>query len=821
MSALLKEQRFEIEKLNEKFGTDFTIYDFRQTEKYQRIDGSWGPISKAELYATGKYSQALEAMNAGNITEYRELISEYGEISSEVKDIKGIMERPVSVPGSTSLGDSMQDNGYSLWEVLENPNYINTTIGPAEGLDSSKFKDNAKEIESIYDTFGESLKNIAEEAEGYNEDNIQSAKDYLESQKKIRQAMKDALSDLSEYVQNSSQMVDKLQDVYSTMKTAAEEFSKTGGYLSLDTYQKMLDLGPQYMQYLVDENGQWVINEERIKAVTAAKAEQLALDTAWTYVERLKMALQENSIENLEELLYATTDAANGTWDLVYANLANLKTLGLTNEGYEAALHNIQVIRDLAYGAVEGIGKVSDTVSDSISNMKDNLDDILNYVMDMIRQEVENQIDALEKQIDTYKEIVDLQKKSLDLEKEKDKYTKSVADKEKSITDLRKQIAALDLDDSREAAAKKAKLQEELSDKINDLSDYQSDHAYDAASDMLDDMVDAYEKEKQNEIDILENSISSEEKIYRLAIDRINNHWDTLYQDLIDWNYEYGSVTNDEITKAWEGASAAVNQYGSYLNAVLEIQKQIAAYEASSNSSSMFDTDNSAVANVGDYDTNSEAYSIVARMKANSSKWSGLKESNDQAGLDALERDQQNLAQQLRKVLPGMNIERRPNGIWYINGEELYKSKYAVYHKGGVVGDDPTLKQDEVFAKLKKGEAVLTEEQQEPIYEILDFADTMLGKYGALFGAVQSTDLIGSKMQEQIKQDAQQAQSIVEQRDISIENNLTIPVQVMQKLDDKDVKKLTKDISRYTITELNDSFIKRGKYRINNPLKPM
>lgn len=149
------------------------------------------------------------------------------------------------------------------------------------------------------------------------------------------------------------------------------------------------------------------------------------------------------------------------------------------------------------------------------------------------------------------------------------------------------------------------------------------------------------------------------------------------------------------------------------------------------------------------------------------------------------------------------------------------KYKKYTYHEGGIVGDDPTLKQDEVFAKLKKGEAVLTEEQQEPIYEILDFADTMLGKYGALFGAVQSTDLIGSKMQEQIKQDAQQAQSIVEQRDISIENNVTIPVQVLQKLDDKDVKKLTKDISQYTITELNDSFIKRGKQRINNPLKPM
>ena len=62
------------------------------------------------------------------------------------------------------------------------------------------------------------------------------------------------------------------------------------------------------------------------------------------------------------------------------------------------------------------------------------------------------------------------------------------------------------------------------------------------------------------------------------------------------------------------------------------------------------------------------------------------------------------------------------------------KYKKYTYHEGGIVGDDPTLKQDEVFAKLKKGEAVLTEEQQEPIYEILDFADTMLAKYGKLFG---------------------------------------------------------------------------------------
>ena len=43
---------------------------------------------------------------------------------------------------------------------------------------------------------------------------------------------------------------------------------------------------------------------------------------------------------------------------------------------------------------------------------------------------------------------------------------------------------------------------------------------------MLDQMGDAYEREKKKEIEILENTISSEEKLYQLAIDRISNHWD-------------------------------------------------------------------------------------------------------------------------------------------------------------------------------------------------------------------------------------------------------------------------------------------------------
>lgn len=75
-------------------------------------------------------------------------------------------------------------------------------------------------------------------------------------------------------------------------------------------------------------------------------------------------------------------------------------------------------------------------------------------------------------------------------------------------------------------------------------------------------------------------------------------------------------------------------------------------------------------------------------------------------------------------------------------------------------------------------------------------------------------------MQEQIKQDAKQAQSIVEQRDISIENNLTFPVHVLQKMDDTEIKQLTRKISQSTIQQITDSFIKRGHKSLGTTLKP-
>ena len=133
------------------------------------------------------------------------------------------------------------------------------------------------------------------------------------------------------------------------LKAAADEFADNGGFISVDAFQKIIELGPQYMQYLRDENGLLVINEESINRVIEAKVRQLAAEQALTYVERIRLALQEGAIENLDTLLFATTKATDATFGLAYAELELMHSMGDLNDSqYAAALHNIQAIEDLA-----------------------------------------------------------------------------------------------------------------------------------------------------------------------------------------------------------------------------------------------------------------------------------------------------------------------------------------------------------------------------------------------------------------------------------------------------------------------------------------
>lgn len=568
-------------------------------------------------------------------------------------------------------------------------------------------------LNGIIDHYRKAQKNLHKEAQyyrgmGYSDlsDEVADLSDqwweYEDAVKDVKQKVIDYLSDI---VDAASDSVDTVQDVLDTFKKAAEEYSTNGGFISVDTFQEISKLGVEYMGYLKDENGLLTINEEMINRVIKAKTDQMALESASAYVERLRMALQENDVVSLNNLLNATADLTEVQWGSVYAQLA---MLDLTEEGYAQAVKNVDAYRSILSNVKSGVGIDFD-------DSKDSVDALFKYVEDMIRDEIDQQVDALEELKDKYSEIIDKKKESLQLSKDEADYQDEVADKVKEMAKLQEKINALSLDDSRESIAKRKDLEEQLADLQKELGETQANEAYDRQTDNLDKMQEAYEKEKDAEIKKLQDSISSEEKLYQMARKRIQDGWATLYDDLIEYNTRAGSDINAKVTQAWQDAQKAMEKYNA---TYLEVYDRLG--ENSSNSSSNGSNSNiigdSNKYGTGDADAAGIAR-IVAKMKKNSDTWSANMTAEQKKALNQKNAD---YAGQLNSQYDlGVHYDGH-TGVWYDKyGNNIYDKYLGIYHTGGVVGDASTLRQDEMMAILQKGEIVLDKPKQQSLDSIL------------------------------------------------------------------------------------------------------
>lgn len=354
-----------------------------------------------------------------------------------------------------------------------------------------------------------------------------------------------------------------------------------------------------------------------------------------------------------------------------------------------------------------------ETQLDIYNEQKDAITEIIEMTMELVRQEAEDKIDALEDQIDDYQKIIDLKKESLDVSRDEEDYEREVAERVAEIARVQEKINQLSRDDSREANAERQQLEQELAELQQDLADYQADYAYDAQVDALDKEAEKFEQTKDDEIAKVEATVDTEEEVYNAAIARIDADWDQLYQDLIEWNRQYGDMIDgeDSITSAWQTAMQAAQEYGSIVSALNGINNDIA---------------NEQQAILDQQQEDAELSSILSEMYANGQAWGSASDEEKQRLAD------ENL--RLGKLLApyGINAVRGSDGVWYVDrvgGEQLFqKYRQYIYHDGGIVGDD-SLKSNEVFAKLQKGEAVFTGQQYE----------NLLGQIGsAITGVVDS-----------------------------------------------------------------------------------
>lgn len=600
-----------------------------------------------------------------------------------------------------------QEEYYDKYKTLRYDN-VNKSIESMK-FDIEVLKHNNADDEEIIASWQAILSKINREIAYYETYGAQFGKDavneFLTNLKNEAWATQEEIaSAIESIVRKAEEALTGFTSFYSTMTDVAKEYASTGA-LSTESLQKILELEPKYLEYLQDENGHLTINEASLREVIAAKADDLAATNALTFAKEILIATQEGDIATLTELTKCSASAASGTWDMAYATLelakATAKASGIDESYYTRAEDYIDKMKAIAATTARTVSAYYDTLKSGYTSAADGLDQILSLTQELIKWETENKTKELEAEKEAYQDIIDKKKEVLALSREQEKHDSSTADKLKEISKLQARIDQLALDDSREAKAQKAQLESELAEKQKELADEQSDYAYDKQVEALDKQAKAFEESKDKEIDSANSAVLSTERLYQMAINRINNEWDTLYGQLLTWNESYGSTLQSEVVSAWDAAASAVQKYGSFVGALDGVKNDTV---------------------IGDTVSSNYASSIVDTMKKNSSLWLSATPEQQQALADK----NAELGALLAKYL-GRSVTRGADGVWMIDGMKLYD----IYHTGGIVGRNGTISQNETMALLENGEMVLDDDKQSFLMSAIGFFEELSNRIGS------------------------------------------------------------------------------------------
>ena len=415
------------------------------------------------------------------------------------------------------------------------------------------------------------------------------------------------------------------------------------------------------------------------------------------------------------------------------------------------------------------------------NEQKEALTTIIEMTMELVRQEAEDKIDALEEQISDFQKIIDLKKESLRVSKDEEDYQTEVAKRVKEIAEKQAKLAQLERDTSSSTNAEKARLAQELADLQNELAEYQADYAYNSQVDALDKQADAYEDTKNDEIDYLKSTIDTEEKLYNEAISRINDDWDALYADLIEWNRQYGDMIDgeDSITSAWKTAKEAAQEYGDVVSALSGINSEIYTHEQEAASKQ------------------AQVDSILSQMSKNGAGWHSAP---NQTEKNRLVKANEALAEQLSALI-GRPVLKDQAGVWHLDsltGPRLFHTGL----KQGYVGADHPGK-DEVLSVLEDGELVFTKDQYMRVFNSLKYG--IYGILDTLLGNLTTQSPVVSEVVKSISNDNSSTDNSITEDGITLQNYF-----YLQDMTQENMERFAEMYSTYTINKLNSTSRRKG-----------
>ena len=422
-----------------------------------------------------------------------------------------------------------------------------------EDLDEIKnFKDELQDLYSIDDGTQARIKALKE----YNKETKEST-EYIKALEKHISSLKEATGDylqiqkaLEEELKNLNTAMDAIQSSYKTLNTAAQEFA-ADGYLTVDTYQALMNMSPEYLACLVNEKGQIDINKEAIKQATIANYEKIASVKLLQLEEDILTVKNTEQVQSEILLKYATDEATLANWDNVdslKSQIQELVTLGkLTPEQAAQWERYAEAVRAATNAGIKGVNTDMDAAlgAGKRASQKDKKD-----------------LKKYDDEFDRYHDIKEVLEELADAISDVEKQQKHLYGKELARS-LREENALLEQQEAayRELGAQQKQEQNELVASLGSMGvafDQTSGQitnyaqATAAALQTLNDAITAYNASAQTEADkkILETAQKNYDE-FKKKLER----YDTLIEEIRDTENKLDDLFYKKLEnnlKAWE-----------------------------------------------------------------------------------------------------------------------------------------------------------------------------------------------------------------------------------------------------------------------------
>lgn len=296
----------------------------------------------------------------------------------------------------------------------------------------------------------------------------------------------DSTTNNAEAVKDLATQLKELKDVQDTAKDALKEYNKYGG-VSYDTLQDLLSLQPEYLQYLVNDNGQFEINK--------------------TTLGNLNQALANN---------YAQTLANSAVQDM-----------------YNYAMGNTQDMSNLAQSAVGLFGDTAETTGNKATNATGG---VLNFAIALATANeaaggkgvnLDKLTEGQEKILERYKGLNDEVQKSVKVTEKQATTTKSnssatskATKAKKALTEANKKLAKSIEKVSKKLEKEKQKLEDNI-DKWKEQAEDIED-VFSVVSDKIQDRIDLLEEEKDARTEQIEAEKEAQNDLLQSQIDAID-----------------------------------------------------------------------------------------------------------------------------------------------------------------------------------------------------------------------------------------------------------------------------------------------------------